>query len=224
MLERINKEIKRRTRVATLFPNEPSALRLVTAVEQAGARFELPRASGERVLGRQACDEVRRMMALGAEHGTGRAVARAERNPEFAWLGTKTGTSEKVLSEVCLHAELDHVTSVHADGAPCPSACRGALAGLRSYHRRSRPCYTSSMAAVGRLAGDEREVLVLVVVDDPRGKAKFGADVAGPTAIALLRRAFDLPAEPDALAVALPAPGDEWFNARDLPWAEVASR
>jgi transposase-like protein len=32
MLERINKEIKRRTRVATLFPNEHSALRLVTAV------------------------------------------------------------------------------------------------------------------------------------------------------------------------------------------------
>jgi len=32
MLERINKEIKRRTRVATLFPNEQSALRLVTAV------------------------------------------------------------------------------------------------------------------------------------------------------------------------------------------------
>jgi transposase-like protein len=31
-LERINKEIKRRTRVATLFPNEGSALRLVTAV------------------------------------------------------------------------------------------------------------------------------------------------------------------------------------------------
>lgn len=32
MLERINKEIKRRTRVATLFPNEASALRLVSAV------------------------------------------------------------------------------------------------------------------------------------------------------------------------------------------------
>ena len=32
MLERINREIKRRTRVATLFPNEASALRLVSAV------------------------------------------------------------------------------------------------------------------------------------------------------------------------------------------------
>jgi putative transposase len=32
MLERINREIKRRTRVATLFPNEGSALRLISAV------------------------------------------------------------------------------------------------------------------------------------------------------------------------------------------------
>jgi transposase-like protein len=31
-LERLSKEIKRRTRVATLFPNEPSRLRLVSAV------------------------------------------------------------------------------------------------------------------------------------------------------------------------------------------------
>ncbi|NLT68064.1 MAG: IS256 family transposase, partial [Acidobacteria bacterium] len=32
LLERLNKEIKRRTRVATLFPNEASLLRLVSAV------------------------------------------------------------------------------------------------------------------------------------------------------------------------------------------------
>ena len=32
MLERLNKELKRRTRVATLFPNEDSCLRLVSAV------------------------------------------------------------------------------------------------------------------------------------------------------------------------------------------------
>ncbi len=31
-LERLNKEIKRRTRVATLFPNEASLLRLVSAM------------------------------------------------------------------------------------------------------------------------------------------------------------------------------------------------
>jgi transposase-like protein len=32
LLERINKEIKRRTRVATLFPNEASCLRLISAI------------------------------------------------------------------------------------------------------------------------------------------------------------------------------------------------
>jgi len=31
-IERLNKEIKRRTRVATLFPNEESLLRLVSAI------------------------------------------------------------------------------------------------------------------------------------------------------------------------------------------------
>jgi len=31
-LERLNKEIKRRTRVATLFPNSASCLRLVSAI------------------------------------------------------------------------------------------------------------------------------------------------------------------------------------------------
>ncbi len=32
MVERLNKEIKRRTRVATIFPNESSLLRLVSAI------------------------------------------------------------------------------------------------------------------------------------------------------------------------------------------------
>ena len=32
MLERLNREIKRRTRVASLFPNEASLLRLVSAI------------------------------------------------------------------------------------------------------------------------------------------------------------------------------------------------
>ncbi len=45
MLERIHKEIKRRTRVATLFPNEAALLRLVTAI--------LAEASEERESGRK---------------------------------------------------------------------------------------------------------------------------------------------------------------------------
>jgi transposase-like protein len=32
MIERLNREIKRRTRVASLFPNEASLLRLVSAI------------------------------------------------------------------------------------------------------------------------------------------------------------------------------------------------
>lgn len=164
------------------------------------------------------------MMAIGAETGTGRLVARSERNPEFDYLGTKTGTTEKVPDEICLHAELAHLTSAHADGSPCPSSCRARLARQRDHPRPSRPCYTSSMCAIGRVSGSEREVLVLVVVDDPRTGPKFGSEVAGPTAIALLRRAFDLPERADAVVAAAPPPGDEWFNAQELPWAEGGER
>jgi hypothetical protein len=76
------------------------------------------------------------------------------------------------------------------------------------------------MCALGRLHGSAREVLAFVVVDGPRGRARFGADVAGPTAIGLLRRAFGLGAsggepgeEPDLEL-------DGWWNTRDLPWAD----
>jgi len=45
VLERLNREIKRRTRVATLFPNEAPLLRLVTAmVAEVGDEWEIGRA------------------------------------------------------------------------------------------------------------------------------------------------------------------------------------
>ncbi|MCX7417878.1 MAG: transposase, partial [Planctomycetia bacterium] len=45
-LERINREIKRRTRVATLFPNEASLLRLASAVlSEISDEWETERAS-----------------------------------------------------------------------------------------------------------------------------------------------------------------------------------
>ena len=42
---------------------------------------------------------------------------------------------------------------------------------------------------IGRLADSEREVLVLVLADDPR-VGKYGGDVAGPAAVAILREAL----------------------------------
>ena len=45
VLERLNREIKRRTRVATLFPNEASLLRLATAmVAEFSDEWEIGRA------------------------------------------------------------------------------------------------------------------------------------------------------------------------------------
>jgi hypothetical protein len=126
------------------------------------------------------------MMVEGAREGTGRRVA-----CDDLFMGTKTGTAEKVASELCLHVELAHLAA-HArdeEGREVTDhrACRAALVG-RKAHERS--CYTSSMCAFGRVPGTEREVLVLVVVEEPRHRAKFGADVAGPAAVAVLREAL----------------------------------
>jgi transposase-like protein len=48
MVERLNREIKRRTRVATLFPNEASLLRLVSAIlPETSEEWETGRRSGD---------------------------------------------------------------------------------------------------------------------------------------------------------------------------------
>ena len=105
-------------------------------------------------------------------------------------------------------------------------ACRAALRYRRDHKGLRNTCYTSSMVALGRLPGDAREVLVFVVVEDARCKLKFGADVAGPSTIAILRAAHGLEARPAPLPEVADA-GEEpallpedWFNARDFPWAE----
>jgi hypothetical protein len=49
------------------------------------------------------------------------------------------------------------------------------------------------MCVVGRSAeagADAREIMVLLVVDEPTGKAKFGSDVAGPAAVRILAEAL----------------------------------
>ena len=157
-------------------------LRLIQSVEQNHVLHRVPPDPGVRVFSQATCDEVRAMMRQGALRGTGDDVAR-----EGLIMGTKTGTAQKVETEICLHAELEHQTRPH----DCDRACRRSLKGVREGHRS---CYTSSMVTFGRLPDEEREVLVFVVVDEPRGRAKFGAEVAGEAAVEILATALELPA------------------------------
>jgi hypothetical protein len=154
-------------------------LSLVSAVEQNGVRTAVPERAGHRVFGAEACRLVREMMFLGAREGTGKKV-----NCPQILMGTKTGTAQKVTGEVCLHTELAHNRDHGCRGA---RACRKQLAHAPRDHTY---CYTSSMCAFGRLPDDEREVMVLVVVDEPRSKKKFGGDVAGPAAVGILKEAL----------------------------------
>ena len=188
-------------------------LRLLSSVEQNGVRHGIAPAEPVRVFSERTCASVRRMMQLGAQVGTGRDHA-----CEGIVMGTKTGTAEKVPDEVCLHVELQHQVEPHM----CGRDCRRALKGRRDAHRRS--CYTSSMVVFGRLEDEEREVLVFVVVDEPRGRAKFGADVAGDAAVEILSRALDLPRRAQADGARM----DDGFEAMgavstgsvEQPWAE----
>jgi hypothetical protein len=77
------------------------------------------------------------------------------------------------------------------------------------------------MCAVGRLSADGPTLMTLVVVDDARTKRKFGGDVAGPSAILLLRRALGLSAETGRdLTLSVPQLPEDAFGEYDLPWLE----
>jgi cell division protein FtsI/penicillin-binding protein 2 len=169
-------------------------LRTLEAVEWKGSVYPAEPGGGEVVFSRATCDGVRRMMARGALDGTGRHLARAE-----AELGTpiallsKTGTTEKEPLAPCLHLELER----NAHNAALPLGRRDpgfvtfeAMKARPRPHRRS--CYTSSICLVGSVPGEGREVMVLFVVDEPIGKAKFGSDVAGPSAMRVLKEALGL--------------------------------
>ena len=74
----------------------------------------------------------------------------------------------------------------------CSRDCRRAAKALPNPHRGA--CVTLSMAAFGRRLDGEREVLVLVMVDEPRHKARYGSDTAGPAAVAILKEALGVTA------------------------------
>ncbi len=188
-------------------------LRILRAVAQEGRRLELPLDEGRRVFGAGTCEEVRAMMRRGAAEGTGREVraaleaqaARAlgrELAPGELDLGTKTGTAEKVATETCVHLELAERARWERQGL---APTRARVQGLRRLAKPHGRCYTSSIVVFGRASGIEREMrgdrsglggdrelMVFVVVEEPRGKERFGSRVAGPAAAAILAEALGL--------------------------------
>ncbi len=186
-------------------------LRLIRGVRQADEWFELPVEDGQRVFSPKTCAAIRDMMRMGAKEGTGKGVWR-----EGLDMGTKTGTAEKVPAEVCLHVEMMERARRTAAGLPLDGAW---YRSLRSKLKPHRSCYTSSMCIVAPTGGrDEREVMVLVVVDEPRGPEKYGSKVAGPAAMAILSEALDLTRngaeyEPEVVAGFAPSPLEAVFAA-----------
>ncbi len=176
-------------------------LRLFTEVGQGARVLALEREPGARVFGEHTCAEVRAMMRLGATEGTGAPVLGRMRDAE-RWraaaealeasgvlLYTKTGTAEKTPTEVCVHVELAARERWERAGVP---VTRERYRSLRGEPRPHDICYTSSMCVSGRSPETGRELLVLVVVDEPRGREKFGSRVAGPAAFAILAEALGL--------------------------------
>ncbi len=170
-------------------------LRLIDRVEQGDARWSLPRAEGEVVYSSETCRQVREMMMLGAREGTGKPVASPDKMPG-AIVGTKTGTAQKVSTEICLHVELAHQAWHSKQGTSCNRQCRAKLAGVSRPHS---DCYTSSMVIFGRREDGGREVMVYVVVDDKTAGERYGSAAAGPAAAAILREALGLTAYSEPL-------------------------
>jgi cell division protein FtsI/penicillin-binding protein 2 len=175
-------------------------LSLLRSVEQGTRSLELPPEAGERIFSSETCARVRDMMRLGAREGTGRDVRRAfEASLAAATgaepvagsfdFGTKTGTAQKVADEPCLHVELAERARWQSAGLPATKERIESLARLAKPHAR---CYTSSICAFGRAPDGERELMVLLVVDEPRASEHFGSRVAGPAAQRVLVEALGL--------------------------------
>jgi cell division protein FtsI/penicillin-binding protein 2 len=181
---------------------EQRPLRILRAVEQGARRWELRPPQGERVFSEATCASVRDMMRFGAEVGTGDEVRASlldlveasgvagDLAPEaFLDVGTKTGTAQKVGTELCVHVELAARERWREAGLPATRARFEELAHEPKPHRN---CYTSSICVFGSRADDGRELMVFVAVEEPRGKQRFGSKVAGPAAARVLAEALGL--------------------------------
>jgi cell division protein FtsI/penicillin-binding protein 2 len=175
--------------------------------------------------------EVREMMGVGSLVGTGKKIRRDDIN-----MGTKTGTTWKKRGVVvCSHLamELNAEYSTRESVPKIEEIRRDRLRLLNAPLPHTKDCYTSSVAAVGHLPdstfGFEREVLVLIVVDEPR-EAKFGSQVSGPAAVKVLAEALGLTRNGEELAQievngngmrTIEASSTDSSSATQQPWMEA---
>jgi cell division protein FtsI/penicillin-binding protein 2 len=170
-------------------------LTVLRSVSQAGHSEAILEGEGDypRIFKAGVGREVREMMGVGSLVGTGRKIRRDDIE-----MGTKTGTTwKKPGVVVCTHLAMQLYAEYGTRGTVPKMAeiNRDRARLLASPLPHKKDCYTSSIAAVGHLpdsvSGFEREVLVLVVVDEPCN-GKYGAEVSGPTAVSVLAEALGL--------------------------------
>ncbi|MCH2106437.1 MAG: hypothetical protein MK291_07345 [Planctomycetes bacterium] len=168
------------------------------------------------VFSSEAAHEVREMMRLAARIGTGERFYKSlERSGTPIVFGCKTGTTQKEPKTSCAHLELscaEENIQRKRDGLPLQKCTEYGRTGTRPH---TRDCYTASMVAFGSVgdpsapgprAGEEREIMVFVVVDEPRGDLYYGSQIAGPTTMAVLQEALGLTMNGQPLAEVIPDP------------------
>ncbi|MFT5283920.1 MAG: cell division protein FtsI/penicillin-binding protein 2 [Planctomycetota bacterium] len=161
-------------------------LRIADSVAYDGQRFDLEQTGTKRVFEPGTCLDVRGMMELGAREGTGKSLFRDD-----IVMGTKTGTAERVSTEVCLHVYGRAARALRDRGESVPNKLYREKRSVRD-PQIHETCHTSSIIAVGRIPGQDREVAVLVVVDEPLVGGHFGSKVAGPPAMDILTEALGM--------------------------------
>lgn len=206
-------------------------LTMISAVRQGERREPIASERGEprRVFRSGVGGVVRDMMTLGARQGTGKKIVRDDIE-----MGTKTGTTWKELGVLSTRIEMQALARhIEAGDQLTNAEWRAERKALRNAHLGDKQEYTSSVVAVGHLPGGdpEREIMVMIVVDEPQ-KGKYGSQVAGPTAVAILAEALALTVngieheviEPGGFATLdeeVSAHGDIAPAPAELPWKEL---
>ena len=150
-------------------------------------------------------------MRLAALSGTGRRLVQPliEGGVPIV-IGCKTGTTQKEHGTACSHLERacaeekanergkrarGEVFNEQAAGRDCHEFGRSATPP------HTQDCYTASMVAFGSIgdphaagprAGETREVMAFIVVDEPRGERYYGSQIAGPAVMKVLQEALGL--------------------------------